>query len=446
MRKLCFYLLHLFAFILILSSCTTPGPSGLFGKRTPHEIYSGKLADAGLKETALGRLWFAAADNSLTGPLSITTPYSEAGYFAADKPGAAAVRFKARRGEKLNITLTKKPAAGFSIYMDLWELPADNNKPALLTAADTVKSSISFEVKRDGFYIVRLQPELLASGEYTLSISTGPSLAFPVPAKAKPRIQSFWGAARDNGGRKHEGIDIFAPFRTPLVAAADGTVTNVSENELGGKVVFFRPYDKDYTLYYAHLDEQLVTSGQSLKTGDTLGLMGNTGNARTTSPHLHFGIYTNGGAINPLAFVDPVEKKPVNITAPLTNLGKYVRSDDRSLKVYGEPSATPSNNITLENNTAMRVLAASAGWYKVALPDGQQGYIQSGAVTSLKPLRKVVVNAIQPLLDSPATEAARKLSMEKGATVNVLASFKDYYYVSAKDDEGWIPKTSLNAK
>lgn len=424
-----------------------PGPGGLFGKKAPHEAYGDKITTAGLKETTLGRSWFAAADESLAKALSISLPYSETGYFAAEKPEAVGVRFKAKRGEKLGITLSRKPSAGFTIYMDLWEVPAENERPKLLMSADTTKPTLDFEVRRDGFYIVRLQPELLSSGEYSLSISSGPSLAFPVPARAKPRIGSFWGATRDAGARKHEGIDIFAAFRTPLVACADGRVTNVSENKLGGKVVFFRPFDKDYTLYYAHLDEQLVSAGQSLKTGDTLGLMGNTGNAKTSPPHLHFGIYTNGGAIDPLVFVDPTERKPGKITAPLANIGKLLRTEGKGLKVYGEPSATPSNYISLEASSLLRVQAATEGWYKVTLPNGQKGYIQSGATSSINdPLRKVTVAAPQPVFDAPTTTAARKVMLDHGDAITVLATFNDYYYISGKDEEGWIPKASLTGR
>ena len=437
--KLCWFS----CLIISVFSCTTPGPSGLFGKKSPHESYSDKITQAGLKETAIGRSWFSAAEQSLAKALSIPIPYSEAGYFAADKPEAVGVRFKAVRGQKLKIELSKKPATGFLIYMDLWEAPAENERPKLVESADTAKTSLELEVKREGFYIVRLQPELLASGEYNLSISAGPSLAFPVPARSNPKIQSFWGAARDAGVRKHEGIDIFAPFRTPLVAAANGTVNRVEENNLGGKVIFFRPYDKDYTLYYAHLDEQLVSEGQQLKTGDTLGLMGKTGNAASTSPHLHFGIYTFGGAVDPLPFVNPVEKKPAKITAPLSNVGKWVRSD-RAVKVYGEPAATASDYINIDPSSLLRVQAATAGWYKVMLPDGTAGYITSNSVSSLNnPLRKIDFPAPQSLLDAPNKGAARKLTVEKGETVNVVATFKDFYYVSARDEEGWIPKAAV---
>ncbi len=368
-----FFSAILYCVLLSFASCTARGPAGLFGSRSAHEVYSDKLISAGLNETALGKSWFQAADKGLSKALSISLPYSEAGYFGADKPNAAGFRFMVKRGEKLSITATKKALLPYKIYMDLWKVNAENNKHERVASADTGSLKMSFEVKREGFYILRLQPELLASIEYQLSITTGPSLAFPVLEKANAKIGSFWGANRDNGERKHEGIDIFAPMRTPLVAAADGSINRVEETKLGGKVIFLRPHNQDYTLYYAHLDEQQVKPGQQVKAGDIIGLMGKTGNAATTSPHLHFGIYAMGRAIDPLAFVDPVIKKPAAISVGLDKVGDNARTNTSNTKLYGAPSVTPSNYVNVSANTLVEVQAASAAWYKVVTPDGQTG-------------------------------------------------------------------------
>ncbi|MGO1460730.1 MAG: M23 family metallopeptidase [Marinobacter sp.] len=56
--------------------------------------------------------------------------------------------------------------------------------------------------------------------------------------------------------------------------------------------------------YYAHLDSFAIESGDVVKKSEILGYVGNTGNARTTSPHLHFGIYS-GGPIDPAPFLKP---------------------------------------------------------------------------------------------------------------------------------------------
>jgi len=420
----------LIAAATLLYACKT----GIFAKKTPHEQYADKLSGAGLKETALGRAWFDAAAKSLNNPITITIPYKETGYFAADRPLAAGLRFQARRGEKITITLTKKPATGFLVYLELWQAA---DKPKLIAAADTINSTISHEVDEESNYIVRVQPELLKSGEYTLSISAGPSLAYPLTDPGKNRIQSVWGDARDAGARKHEGIDIFAPKLTPAIAAADGHVTRVNENNLGGKVVWMRPRNKDYVLYYAHLDQQLVTDGQEVKIGDTLGLVGNTGNARTTAPHLHFGIYTSGGAIDPFPFVNPVERVPGNISASLNSVGKLMRTGSKQVKLFAG-----ANEIELHPNTLLQVDAAATGdYYKVMLPDGTQGLVKSNQADATTELRKLALKREQAVYDMPDSIAARKIILKAGDVVSILAAFNDYYYVQTQADvSGWISK------
>jgi murein DD-endopeptidase MepM/ murein hydrolase activator NlpD len=313
----------LFIIILPLSCTTTSGP-GLFAERTPHQKYGQKLSDAGLDKTALGAQWFTAADAAMTATQAITTPYKEVGYFAAEKPRAVGFRFAAKRGQKLYFSLTRNSSARFTIYVDLWRLAA-GDKPFLIQAIDTAKTAFSYDADKDEVLIVRLQPELLSSGDYSFSIAVGPSLSFPV-AGGSANIGSFWGNDRDGGQRKHEGIDIFAAKGTPAIAAANGTVTSVAVNNLGGNVVFMRPEGKDYSLYYAHLDKQLVENSQRVKTGDTLGLVGNTGNAQHTASHLHFGIYTMGGAIDPLPFVSKTVQKPADVATDAARLMQPVRT------------------------------------------------------------------------------------------------------------------------
>ena len=352
-----FYAGSVFLFLLcLMEACKTP-VSGVFGRKTPHEAYAARISEAGLDQTTMGRSWLDAASRSLARPVVISTPYSENGYFAAERPNAVGLRFNGKMGEKLLISLETVPATGFTVYMDLWRVEGSSNELKLLAAADTGSRRLEYEVEGDQAMLLRIQPALLESGEYTLSIRTGPSLAYPIKAPGSNHIKSYWGAARDAGARRHEGIDLFAKFRTPVVAAADGRVTNVGLSNLGGKTVWMRPEGKSYVLYYAHLDEQLVQQGQRVRAGDTLGLMGNTGNARTTPPHLHFGIYTSGGAVDPLAFVNPVVKEPPAIKAAGDLPGKAVRIQPATAKIYSAPKQDTSS-VSMTRHTLLRVEAA----------------------------------------------------------------------------------------
>ncbi len=425
--------------LLLILSCSGP-QRGLFASRTPHEKYSNKLNEAGLNQTALGRSWLTAAGKALAQPLTVSLPYRETGYFPAASPEAAGFRFTARRGDQLVITCAKKPADGFTLFMELWQ-PQQTEQPTLLKAADSAEAGIQYEVKKEGEYILRLQPELLSAGEYTLTISTAPSLAFPVETRRDPRIGSFWGDARDAGARSHEGIDIFSPFRTPAIAAADGHIRSVGLNNLGGKVIFLRPRDKDYVLYYAHLDSQMVDQGQNVRVGDTIGLIGNTGNARNTPPHLHFGIYTSGGAIDPLPFVkrDRPEAKPVSVA--LTRLSDTVRSQ-KNTKLYASPQPKSAGITLAETNTLLHVKAATDAWYKVQLPDGTEGFVLGDEINSAaEPLRSLTIGVPVALLDKPdSLSAARKLVLEEKEKVEVLGVFRNYYYVRNGKASGWMAR------
>jgi murein DD-endopeptidase MepM/ murein hydrolase activator NlpD len=122
----------------------------------------------------------------------------------------------------------------------------------------------------------------------------------PLEEVRKKEIADTWQAARGDG-RKHEGQDIFAPRGTPILSATSGYVYNVGENNLGGQTVsVISKGGRVY--YYAHLDAYArgIKIGDRVTTRTVLGYVGTTGNAQGTPPHLHFGVYTSSGAINPL--------------------------------------------------------------------------------------------------------------------------------------------------
>ncbi len=286
--------------LLLGTSCNSP-LNKIFTAQTPHEAYASEI-----KNDSLGSLWVGASKKSLELPHTIELPYAQLGYFHPDKPRALALHFHARHGERINFELTKEQGKEFALFADIYK--KTGTEFSHLLAADTSSAVFGFDVEETGDYILRLQPELFRTGEYNLSVVAGPSLGFPV-AGSKARAGSFWGDARDGGKRNHEGRDIFASKHTPAIAAADGYITRVSEGGIGGKTIWMRANNHDVHLYYAHLDQQLVQEGASVKIGDTLGLVGNTGNFKFTPPHLHFGVYTNLGRMDPLSFVNKTIKQ-----------------------------------------------------------------------------------------------------------------------------------------
>jgi peptidoglycan LD-endopeptidase LytH len=127
-------------------------------------------------------------------------------------------------------------------------------------------------------------------------------LPIPVEGIRPSQLQDTWGAAR-SGGRRHEGIDIFAKKGTPIRSSTTGIVLMVGWDTLGGQVVWVLGQDLSRH-YYAHLSAYgAYSTGSWVNQGDIIGYVGNTGNARTTPPHLHYGIYLSQGAVNPYPYL-----------------------------------------------------------------------------------------------------------------------------------------------
>lgn len=413
-----------------ITSCKTSNT--FFSKKNFHAEYGKRLISAGLHQSAMGRNWFEVAENALLKPITIQLPYKTKGYFAADRPRAAGLQFSVKRGQKIIIELDKNPRNNFDLYTDVWQ--AERQKHILIYSFDTLQTKYEYEVEKDVTLILRIQPELLQSGDYELSIVTGPSLKFPVSGKSA-RVGSFWGAARDAGARSHEGIDIFAPKRTPVIAAAKGKVTSVGENKLGGKVVWLRPDKKDYTLYYAHLDEQLVRMGGEINEGDTIGLVGNTGNALNTTHHLHFGIYTSGGAIDPLPFVNQEIKKPDNITISITQVQKLFRLSRAMELTFSNGFKT-----TFPIYTIVTPMAVTSKEMIVELPDKQITILPLAATQVVSvTLKERKLNGQAILFDHPLLSAAHKKIINSGSAISILGYFGSFSYVKTEENLfGWI--------
>ena len=126
-------------------------------------------------------------------------------------------------------------------------------------------------------------------------LPTDNSLPSPLPGQ---HLTDTWGGARSEG-RRHEGIDIFAPRNTPIKATTQGVVSKVGDDRLGGKVVVIvGPGGAGH--YYAHLEDYAdISPNQWIEAGDTVGYVGDSGNAKGTPPHVHYGVYINGSAVNP---------------------------------------------------------------------------------------------------------------------------------------------------
>ena len=126
-----------------------------------------------------------------------------------------------------------------------------------------------------------------------------PRVRIPVEGVAEESLVDTWGAARSEG-RRHEGIDIFAPRGTRVISATPGIILVVGMNRLGGRVVEVLGPGLVWH-YYAHLDRYAaIHAGQVVQAGEVLGYVGDSGNATGTPCHLHYGMY-----VPPHHAVDP---------------------------------------------------------------------------------------------------------------------------------------------
>ncbi|MTH48344.1 murein DD-endopeptidase MepM [Intestinirhabdus alba] len=121
------------------------------------------------------------------------------------------------------------------------------------------------------------------------------------PTARQFRISSNFNPRRQNPvtGRiaPHRGVDFAMPQGTPVLAVGDGEVVVAKRSGAAGYYIAIR-HGRTYTTRYMHLRKLLVTPGQKVKRGDRIALSGNTG--RSTGPHLHYEVWINQQAVNPL--------------------------------------------------------------------------------------------------------------------------------------------------
>lgn len=409
-----------------LGACSDQFSGLLFKSQYPHQHYAQHLRRAGLETTVLYRLWMEASLRSLDEPTAISLPHQEEAFIAGYRPGAIGYLFSAQQGERLQVVAEPKTKDSAQLFIDLFEEREDTAATHKhLVSADTGTTTLIWDIRKSGNYILRVQPELLTDISFRIALTAGPSLANPV-ASRKQHIGSFFGDARDGGGRQHEGIDIFAARHTPVVAAADGVVGRVGNNRLGGKVIWLRPQNRSVNLYYAHLDSQLVTFGQVVNEGDTLGLMGNTGNARTTPPHLHFGVYGSTGAVDPLPFVQSAKTVPPNISADTERIGDTMRTS-RSMS-------------SLAAGVPFRIEAAIKNGFRVVLPDGRRLVIPQQQMVSLaNPLRTILLRRKKIVYAEPDTLSAHKMRLTEGEKVRVAGEYGEFLLIEGYGKRGgWM--------
>ena len=158
---------------------------------------------------------------------------------------------------------------------------------------------VGVRLRSDGkdYYAIRAE-----DGKFYDRSGTGLAKGFlRFPTAKQFRVSSNFNPRRLNPvtGRvaPHRGVDFAMPQGTPVLAVGDGEVVMAKRSGAAGYYVAIR-HGRTYTTRYMHLRKLLVKPGQKVKRGDRIALSGNTG--RSTGPHLHYEVWINQQAVNPL--------------------------------------------------------------------------------------------------------------------------------------------------
>ena len=156
---------------------------------------------------------------------------------------------------------------------------------------------------------------------------------FPVAGEAV-WSDDWWFPRFGPGWRLHQGLDIFAPHGTPVRAPVDGRI-RITNGGLGGLSVYVVQPDGTYW-YLTHLAgvPEGIAEGVTVKTGQVVGFVGTSGNARGGQPHLHIQIHPRGGG--------PIPPKPVMDTFVRDALALAPRLLDAYAKAYAQQGAAPA--------------------------------------------------------------------------------------------------------
>jgi murein DD-endopeptidase MepM/ murein hydrolase activator NlpD len=308
----------------------------------------------------------------------VVLPHREMFAFDRQQPVPAVYEIGALRGQEIRLTITSTaiPDLRAGIFAH------DGNKLRRI-AVSTGSGTLTSRVFWTGPHYLVLQAGAKASGQFLVELGAGASLLFPVRTKDSRAIKSFFGDRRGGGTRSHEGVDIFAPKGAEAVAAANGRVVRVGYSGLGGKVVWLADEERSRFFYYAHLDSFAADEGDVVRAGDVLGYVGNTGNARTTPPHLHFGVYAPR-AVDPHPYLHEPQSKWRKITAKTDLIGRTVVIGPKKTSLYASPDTKSTVVNTLARDQYVRILGASAAFYRVLFEDGTVGWLKSDHVRALR--------------------------------------------------------------
>jgi hypothetical protein len=211
-----------------------------------------------------------------------------------------------------------------------------------------------------GPFITAFAPEPAAAASV-------PEITLPIAVDHIGSVQwtDTWGAPR-SGGRSHVGVDILGPKMTPLVAAADGTITWMRHDTSRGNILYLTD-DQGWQYTYIHINNDTpgtddganrfeeafapgIERGARVEAGQVIAYLGDSGNAEWTVSHLHFEIVSpDGYNVNPAPIVDAARDRALR-TVPSVDparVAPFVNFEEMADSLYGVVHGRSANNAEL---------------------------------------------------------------------------------------------------
>ena len=151
-------------------------------------------------------------------------------------------------------------------------------------------------------------------------------ITMPLAGVNPATLHSNFDERRGGGTRQHEALDIMAPRRTVVTAAAQGRVLKLFTSAAGGLMVYAADSSERFIMMYAHLDGYAagLRDGAPLARGQAIGYVGSTGNALASAPHLHFALarsadvkrWSKGRPIDPLPVLQAAAARSASSPTP----------------------------------------------------------------------------------------------------------------------------------
>ena len=234
-------------------------------------------------------------------PLSVPTSFQEPSLTvqAADEPADGGEVYRVQTGDTLGI-IAERSGLGLLAIMELNEISNPNlivpGQELRLPAGGTTTARASDSEENSSGLAARLAWSSAGSSAPARIVRTS-SFAWPTVGL----ITTYFGERGWASPRGHAGIDISAPWGTPVKAAADGKVVGATSSGGGYGLEILLEHAGGLMTRYAHLSQIGVNVGERVERGELIGRVGSTG--FSTGPHLHFEVLRNGALQDPLGLL-----------------------------------------------------------------------------------------------------------------------------------------------